>query len=194
MATFLDVTLLKHFSSIFPLLLVWAIMFGVLEYLKPFGEKKEGLYGLISMVIAVMFLLSKTAMDLIKYMAPWFIILLIFLMFMLLIFRFLGVKESEIAGVFKNRKDKAPIYWVIIFSALVFVAALGKVFFSGEGPLTQIFTQGPTLPANATAGGVAVAGEAAFWATIFHPKVLGIVFVLIVAIFAIKLLAGREGV
>ena len=48
MATFLDIGLLKHITNVFIFLLVFAIMFGLLEYKKILGKDKKSLHGIIA--------------------------------------------------------------------------------------------------------------------------------------------------
>ena len=61
MATFLDIGLIENFGVIFVILLVFLILFGLLEYMKAFGEGRRGLHALIALVVALLFLVSKVA-------------------------------------------------------------------------------------------------------------------------------------
>ena len=95
MATFLDIGLLEHFGVIFVILLVFLIVFALLEYIKPFGEEKKGLHAIIALVVALLFLVSKIATNMVKMMVPWFMVLAIFLFFTMFLIRMFAVKEKH---------------------------------------------------------------------------------------------------
>ncbi len=70
--------------------------------------------------------------------------------------------------------------FAIIIAVVILLGSLGKVYFSG-GTETEIVMRNGTLVETGEAGG---RGSGAFWATMFHPKVLGVIFVLLIAVFA----------
>lgn len=180
----LDLSLLISLKRIFPFILVWVVVYALLEWKDIFGKDKKGLRAVTAFVVAMIFLISSQASLVIEYMTPWFVILIVFVLLMLMIFKLFGASDKSIQDVIEH--DRAVIYWVIFVSLIVFFAALGKVYFTeplptGEQALTGIGA------ANAT---IAERGEGAFWQTLFHPKVIGVVFVFLLATFAIKLLAG----
>ena len=146
MATFLDVGLLENFGVIFVILLVFLIVFGILEYIKAFGEGRRGLHAIIALVVALLFLVSKVATAMIKMMVPWFMVIVIFFFFMLFIVRMFGRTEADM----KNLIADPNVYpWVIIFGVLILLLALGNalgqdLLEKGEG------TQAPTNYTDAT--------------------------------------------
>ena len=78
MATFLDTGLLSYFSVIFPALLVFVIVYALLEKTKLLGENKA-IHAIAAIAIALMLMLSRNIMNVINYMAPWFVLLFVFL-------------------------------------------------------------------------------------------------------------------
>lgn len=182
MAT-LDVGLLKYFSGIFPMILVWALIYGLLSYVKPFG-KNNAVYAIIGFVAGILVMFSQNAIDVINHMVPWFILFFILIMFLLMAYMFLGAKESDILTVLKG--NQAIVYWLIIIFVVIFVASLGKVFFTGDSAVSI-----ETGEVNVT-GEVGEQGSGAFWATLFHPKVLGMIFVLLIAVFTIVLITAEK--
>ena len=94
MVTVLSVDLLSRFSVIFSVLLVFVVVYAVIVKTKIFGDGKEGLAGLIALCIALLVAVSK-ASDLIIFMAPWFTVLLFFLLFIFMISMFAGVVSAE---------------------------------------------------------------------------------------------------
>ena len=181
MAVF-DLTIIEKLGALFPFLLVLVLVYGFLQYAKPFGKDKQAVYGVIAFVLAILTILSDTTVTIINMMAPWFILMFIVAFFLIMAFMFFGVKEKDIAHVFKT--DKAVIYWMIFFVALIFVLALGKVI-------------GPDLLSYSEGSADVVEGQefqANIFSTIFHPKVLGMVIVFVVALFTVKLLSSQDRV
>ncbi|MFA5142147.1 MAG: hypothetical protein WC471_04215 [Candidatus Woesearchaeota archaeon] len=197
MATFLDIGILKYVQVLFPFILVWAVTYSALQWREVLG-KNQSLHSIIALVVALLTVLSPQATAVIQYMSPWFAMMLIFAMFFLIFLKFFGVSEGAITRAFETSDDARFLtYWILVISIIILAGAIGKVFFGGSsvyvgssGTVLPIIT--PSTAANYTDEyGVATAsGEVNFAATIFHPKVLGMLLVLIIAAFTIKLLAG----
>lgn len=191
MATPLDVGLLSKFSIIFSMLFIFVVVYSVLSMTKLLG-KNNGVNSIVALVTALMLLFAPNVAEVINIMIPWFILLLIFILMVYLLFRFMGASESDLTKVLKEYK---AILWVIIvISVIIFLAALGKVFFSSETSDQNNFGNDnrPTIGKNGTIvpGDIAgPPGEATFWATFFHKKVLGMIFVLLIGMFALITLA-----
>ena len=181
MVSFLDIGLLQHFSVIFPVLLIFLVVYALLERFK-FPSDNKGVHALIAFSLAFIILLSKNALSIITLLSPWFIIAIIFLILLLLLFMMFGVKEQDFLNTIKEEK---LAHWSIILAAIsMLLGAIAKTFFAaapGEGGIGAAFVAGTT-------GSV---GEAAFWLILFHPKVLGVVFVMVIALFAVKMLSGN---
>ena len=195
MATVLDLGLVNYFSSIYPVLIVWAIIFALLQKTKVIGQSM-GINGIISVVIALMTLLSPTLVAIVNQMVPWFAMLIIFIVLVMLAFMTFGAKEADIASIIKN----TTFLWIMIGACLlIFGAAVANVMGQqlteasfGDGTVNSV--NNGSLPANA-AGEIPATGSTAtpnFQSNIFaiatHPKVLGMVILFAVMIFAIALL------
>jgi len=185
MVSFLDLGLLEHFSVLFPVMFVFLVVFALLERFNfPIGgEKGRGINALIALTLAGILLFSKNSLNIVSLLAPWFVIGIVFLLLLFLLFMMFGVKEDQFLKVV--REDKLVNLSVVIISIILLMGAIAKTFFAatpdGSGGFGEAFVTG-------TAGSV---GEAAFWLTLFHPKVLGVLFVLVIALFAVKLLSGN---
>lgn len=182
MATVLDVGLLGYFNVVFSFILVWTLVFALLQKTKVLGEK-AGLNGLIAVAVAFLVSLSDNVVEMIRFMIPWFAIAIIFFVLLILIFMVFGAGEKDIFGYIQ--KDRS-VGWVIIGVVLVIVgASFSNVF--GQELLSQAAEGGAT---NVTAGGVATGSfQQNIYATLFHPKVLGMIVLFAIAIFAIALLS-----
>ena len=181
----IDLSLIVSLKRIFPFLLVWVVIYALLEWRDIFGKDKKGIRALTAFVVAMIFLVSSEASLIIEYMTPWFTIMIIFVMLMLMIFKMFGASDSTIKTMIES--NQSVIYWIIFVSILIFFAALGKVYFTTPLPTGEQLAAG----VGATDATVAGTGEGAFWQTLFHPKILGTMLIFLIATFAIKLLAGE---
>ncbi len=172
MATFLDVTGLAAFSKIFVFVLVLLVLYAVFASNQAFGGAKW-IAWLIALVVAIFVILSDLATGLIQHISPWFAVLFVFVIFIATASKIFGATEG----------DFAEYKWVlIVLVVLVFVV----------GALTYVRQQS-TLPGDVDEDGNVIK-ESNYAATanfIFHPKVMGIIFVLLVAVFTVALLAGK---
>ncbi|MBI4980140.1 hypothetical protein HZC30_01115 [Candidatus Woesearchaeota archaeon] len=185
MATFLDVGLLNYFSSIYPFLFVLVLVYALLQKTKALGDS-IGTNATIAVAAALMTMLSKTLIDVINFMIPWFVVVIIFLVLVILVFQIFGAKEADLTSAMK---DKA-VYWTLIGIALVImVAAFGKVL--GQSLTEVSFQQGVNATNVTGSGGVATSSfESNIYATLFHPKVLGLMIMFAIAIFAVAFLSA----
>ncbi len=185
MATFLDVGLLNYFSSIYPFLFVLVLVYALLQKTKALGES-IGTNATIAVAAALMTMLSQTLIDVINFMIPWFVVMIIFLVLVILVFQIFGAKESDLASAMKDKS----VYWTLIGIALVImVAAFGKVL--GQSLTEASFQQGVDATNVTSGGGVATPSfESNIYATLFHPKVLGLIIMFAIAIFAVAFLSA----
>ena len=189
MATFLDIGLLQHFQVIFPFIFVFATVFALLEFVKPFGKETDrGIHSLIAVCVAGMLLFSPQMIDMINFMAPWFVLLILFILFLLMIFRFAGTPEKDVIAVMSKWDT---IHWfILIFGIIIVIAAAGKVYGPGLLSLSANGTPAQEI-ANVTPKTPETFGENV-WAVIFHPKIVGLLFILLIASFTVRLMAGPE--
>lgn len=187
MATFLDIELLRNFQVIFPFLLVFCITYGVLTYTKIFGENK-GLEAMIAIIFAFMSLFSDIVTETINTAAPWFVLLLIFTVFLLMGFMVLGIKEADIMSLLKNPEYSFINWWIAILVIIIILGSLSYTLAQKKGGYPPFIED-----SNITADDGIPKQESDFWATLFHPKVLGLLALLLIAFFTIsRLTSGKE--
>jgi hypothetical protein len=186
MATFLDIGLAQHFSVIFPMLLVFVIIFALLEKSKMLGDNK-GLHSLIAFSIAMMMLFVPGVTQVISIMAPWFVLIFLLVIFFVMIMLAIGMKWETFAGYMSGWET--PHWFLLVIALIIFIGALGSVYGSSMLPYSGANT------ANATEGGVTGTTtdtgdfNANVGRVIFHPKTIGLVFLLMVGALTIKLLS-----
>lgn len=180
MATLLDLTALEHFSSLFSFLFVLVIVFGVLSYSKFLGENKT-IHALIALFLAIITLFSETVVEAINKMAPWFVLLFVFILFMLMAVKIFGTTDADIMGVLKDSNYQYIILWVVAIGIIIAVGSLTSVVWGGDQGLPVY---------NESSTDVGSTGGDAFFGTLFHPKLLGVVFLLLVSLFTIQKLTA----
>ena len=186
MATFLDVGLFQYFNIIFAVLLIFAIVLALLQKFEILG-KNISINIMVAIAIAFMSLMSKTLIQLINFIAPWFVLVFIFLILLLLIYQTLGAKEADIASALK--KEKIIIWTVIGVGLIIIFAGFGQVL--GQ----ELLEQRTSAPSNVTTvdGGLASGDfESNIYSTLFNPKVLGLIVIFLIAIFAAAFISGTE--
>lgn len=163
----IDIGLLSFISPIFVFLFVMVLFFAVLEKTKIFGENK-GVNALLSFCVALLFIITTTATELVKILTPWLVMLIIISMIFMVFFLFLGVKPDTIS----EAVGKPGFFWPIFIVLLIVLGiALTQVFGPQIASLTQEDQEG-------FAKNVAQ--------IIFHPKILSVIILLLIASYAIK--------
>ncbi|MCC7574660.1 hypothetical protein KO361_03645 [Candidatus Woesearchaeota archaeon] len=203
MVTFLDIGLLGAVSSLFMIILVFVIMYGFLSWTKPFGDKNQGLYALIAFGFAIISMTSEGFITLIAYITPWFFTIIFIGFFILFVLMMFGLKQKDlVAGTTSELRT-----WVIIITVVLMLFGLGAAF----GQTTREATTGPTTLTETTTPSTGEPGQIYYGddytttttttrssdpssfgedvtATLFHPKVLGMIVILLVGAFAMFLL------
>ena len=188
MANPIQLGLLSDFSPVFTMLFVFAFTYALLQYSKIFGENKS-IHSIIAITLSFLVLLSPNIVKAINLMLPWYVVIMVLILVLLMAFGMLGARESDFENLLHSKTS--VIYWVLIVSVIIFVASLGSIYFSGQ-PINQ--KDGNVMPRTSINGTISgdVGGEGvgAFWSTLFHPKVLGLIFTLLIGVFAISLLSS----
>jgi hypothetical protein len=190
MATFVDISIIKNFTTVFTFLLVFVILFGMLEVFKVFGEGRKGIHAIVAMIIAFLVSISTGVMTVIQTFTPWFVIVIIVVFFILFAVRMFGVKEESITKAF----HEGPILtWILIFTVLILLFSLGAGF--GQQSLEQ-GQKGGTTTSVATGNQTAPTDTGSFqqnlYNTIYHPKILGFLLIMLIVIVAMLLLTDKE--
>lgn len=168
MATFLDVVGLEYFSNFFVFIFVWLVVYAVFTYTKFFGQNKAiGI--IIGLIIGIFVLFSPNTVSLIQYIAPWFAIIFVFVILISVTTKMFGATEI----------DSLASLRVISLILIIITVIVGSIGYIGS----KVGVGG-----NET-------GEEKDYSKIknflLHPKFLGMLFVLLIAVFTVALLAGK---
>ena len=168
MATFLDIAGLQQFSSIFVFIFVWLVVFALLTYTKMFGGNK-GISVVIGLIIALFVLFSPIATGTIEYIAPWFAVVFVFVIFVTMALKLFGASGVESLGSLR-------LITVVVIVIILIVGALSyvrqQITVPGDNETSVDYSKTTTI--------------------LFHPKILGILFIMIIAIFTIVLMAVKQ--
>lgn len=183
MATILDIGLLGIAAPIFGFLLIFIIAYGFLSKTQLFGDQK-GLYALIAVCLAFIVLISDAVAILLFFMTPWFFVLVFIAFFVIFLLMIFGLKPEQLtAGSSQEMRT-----WAIILSVVILIFGLGQAF--GQTSL-EATTGTDTVrePTDPSAGGVATDDFGTnVINTLVNPKVLGLIAIMLVAVFSMFLL------
>ena len=169
MATFLDVTGLQYFSSFFIFIFVWLVVYAVLLYSKILGDNKF-IHALIGFILAWLVLISPLATGAIQYIAPWFGLVFVLVILITVLLKVFGASPLEIEA-YAQLKTGAMVIIILILVVGVLSYVREQTVIPGEAEKDIDYSKTVSI--------------------IFHPKVIGAVFVLVIAVFTIALLAGK---
>jgi hypothetical protein len=180
MATILDLGALKAFDKVFTFVLVTVIIYAFLSKTDYFKDERRVFAAIIALTVGVLTLTSGLVINTVNLMAPWFVLLIIFAMFMMLAFMLFGFSLDDIKKFIESGNFGVG-NWIMWLAIIIGVGSLVYVWDqqAGFGELTQ---------GNVSAE-QAAQEDYGFWQTLFHPKILGMALVMLVAFFTIKFLS-----
>src|SRR3989344_674936 len=186
MASPLDIGLVQVFQIIFPFLFVLTVMFAFLTQIKPFKENQ--VFGAIMAVsLAVLTMFSPLVIKIINTMAPWFVLVFVGVVFLLLAYYIIGYDDVMLKEAINTGEYNGAIaVWVVAIVLIISIGSTASVI-SQEKGFSGLTAENATAPL--------VEGEteqAGFFQTILHPKVLGMAVVMLVAFFAVSALTKQS--
>ena len=164
MATFLDVTGLQHFSSIFVFLFVWIVVYATLLWTKLLGQNNF-VNILVGLLLGLFVLITPLATDIVSSIAPFLAVIFVFIILITMAAKMLGGDSVAFPGL--------KAVFIIFIVIVVFIAAGTKIKESLNSQAEK----------NESSGTLNL---------IFNPTFLGIVLIFAIAVFTIALLASRS--
>lgn len=184
MATLLDVTLLGSLEALWPFLLVFAIGYAVLS--KWMFKEQHNVAAIVAFVLAILAAYSPITSKTINLMAPWFVLLFIFAIFIIIAYSALGVPGDKITAVITSKdKGNTIAMWIIALSLIIGIGSLASVV-SQEQSFLGLSQSNTTIISSD-----GVSETSGFFQTLVHPKVLGLALVLLIAYFTVSNLTER---
>ena len=205
MATFLDLTLMDQFSSIFVVIFVFAILYAIFEWTKFLGAENKNIRAILAFTLAVLTLFSPEVINLFMVMGPLFVIVFIFIVFLIMLLKMFGATDADFTKAIQS-KDKVVINWVVTIAILILIIAIGKSYGQDTLVLTNEdaervtssdddyssgssidLTEGTSSSSSSSDGDSFDSNVAQ---ALFHPKVLGMILTLIICTFTLMLLTA----
>ncbi|MDD5331219.1 MAG: hypothetical protein PHE43_00135 [Candidatus Nanoarchaeia archaeon] len=174
MASLIDFGFFSFLKPVFTWILVFVILYAIIAKTKIFGSAAMGFFA--AFAISFLFMVTPGVSDLITVAAPWYAILMILIVLILLVFMFVGIGEDKISVAF----EQPWLIWLIVIIVIVgiFGYAATKTF-GGD-------VQGLTSDEEGSDVTTDIAK------ILFHPRLLGALFILVVAAQAIRLIGGKK--
>ncbi|MFW6008737.1 MAG: hypothetical protein ACOCP8_05655 [archaeon] len=192
MATFMDFSLLTGAKGIFAFLLVFCLVYGIIKFTNVL-DLSDGLTSIIAVTMAFFFVLNPATVKLIEVLAPWYTLMMFIIIILLMMVMIFGNLGSDFQTITTNigSKYKVIVVWIIVISCLILAGGVGSVFLSGESSPFSVnkFENTNETQKSFNEGDVGGTGPEAFMATIFHPKVISSIMVLLIAALAVYFLS-----
>ncbi len=167
MATFLDVTGLQYFSSLFVFIFSWGVLYSVLLLSKVFGENKV-IPAVLSAVMSFFMLFNPFLVDLIQTIAPWMGFVFIFVILLIVSMKLLVPGSEDLTF-----PARAATLIVILFIFVIAIAVKVKeAYVPADAKDREDFSK---------TGNV-----------LLHPKVLGALLLLAIAVLTVGLLTAKN--
>ncbi len=171
---------LGFYQTVFPFLLILALMYGLLSKTKPFGDSKA-INIIISFIVAMFFTALVRSSLFLANLLPIFTAFLVILLLVMLIFMFIGVPAENITEAIKQPAGYVTL--IALFVILIFVV-LSQTFpeqaLIGQPELAEQYNI--TEPTEGREGLVYFLSQQAT-AIILSPPILGLIILL--TLFAI---------
>ena len=168
MATILDIGLLSLLSPIFVFLIVFVLIYGILLKTSLFPEDQKALKLIAAVSIAAVSVFAGAVTNLITVVTPWLVFLIFILVIFFLMFSFVGMKDTKEIW---DTIGGPSLYFVL--ALIIIISGLAAVFEKDVSPFGE--DQGKTVKSEVIS-------------TLTHPRMLGALFLLIVATFTIRFL------
>jgi hypothetical protein len=166
-----DVSAFVYFLPIFAFLIVFSIVFAVLNRYKIIGENMF-FQLFFSFVVATIFVTASSARQVVLNVIPWFAVLIVAMLLLLFLVSFIG--KADIVA------SKGVAWIFIILLIIVFFIAGIKVFAS---------TLGPYLPGSTSNEGNPTLINFFDW--LYSPRVAGAFLLILAAVFVSWILVRK---
>ncbi len=166
-------------------------MFGILQVVKIFGEKSQNLNAIIGFCIALFLTFADKPRLIVNGMIPWFALMFVFGLFLLTAMRFIFGSEAGDSMLLSMLGGKTGAgWWVGVGAIIILIVGISSVIGdpladSGENATTDASTGNSDGSSGSTATDDY---RTNVLNTLYHPKLLGAVVLLLIALFAILLI------
>ncbi|MBT3408963.1 hypothetical protein HOK68_01775 [Candidatus Woesearchaeota archaeon] len=204
MAQVLDLSLIQYFLPILLFLIIWAVLYSLLKN-KQYISDKDSINSLIAFIASLLIVIESNSVLFLGTLLPIFLFIAVATIFFLLIFSFIGWESKSLN---EEVESNSIITWVVVVIGFLIVAySAGQIF--GQQLLESRNPDG--VPSdikneyglneknniiNSNNNEIKSTGTGDFFSnltnTLFNPKVLGMLLILIVGALVIIMLSIPE--
>ncbi|MCD4759985.1 hypothetical protein K8R33_03785 [archaeon] len=162
MATFWDTGVLEYFTPVLVFILIFVVIFAILQKSKILGGYQKADF-VISLMVALLALVSESTVKFVAVVSTWYVLLIVAFILIMLALYTSGATPGD--GIFEL---DVPYQIVFYLALTILVVAISNVF----GPVFTPYSAG---------------ADPGWWAlrTIFHPNVLGVLLIMLIAVVLI---------
>jgi len=182
MATILDLGILKGFTNVFIWLLIFVVVYGALEVSNLL--KNRGLHLLIAFAITLIVAITGAGTDIVSAITPWAVVLVVLIFFVFAIGQFAGLDSKEILSFLGGASHKGVMWYVLIPLIIILLVAWTGGCSQNQKPAVN--TSGQTVTAQTPQ-------QQSPLQTLVNPKVLGMIVIMLIAMFTLLMMAGGGG-
>ena len=166
----------------FIFMFIFVALYGLLTKIKILGEN-VALNLVAAFCIAAVSTFAGTLITPLKTVIPWITFTILILVLLFAMYKFFGITDDE--KIWDTIGGKTPYFVLVVLIVFISVVALYEPevspYAQGEQPTT---TGTPTVPQGSNVQGEVIR-------TLTHPRLLGALFILIVASFSIRLIVDK---
>ena len=195
MVSFIDFAFVEGLRPIFVFLIIFAVIYALLTNGNYLGTNKT-LHAIIAFVIGIFMALSSKLTQVIMVMIPWFVIIIFFIVLTIVVFKVSGIngEQPDMAEL------KPALMWVLLIVFLVIlVGSISYVYGQDELEITKgdiNFEDSNITHTTGSPSKLAVGYPDSLdsdttdyahnaKATIYHPRMLGLIFILIIGMLTV---------
>ena len=176
MATVLDLSIINHFSIVFAWLLVFGVIYGIMETGSVFQNRAVAV--LIAAVVSTLMMTFTGTVSFITGIIPWFVVIAIFIVFLLVLSKSLGFQNEEIVSNFGGKSVVMWIFMLLVVAVVISLVAGGQI---ADESQVQVDEEGNPVDGGPGTSALGIIRDA---------KVLGVVVVLAISALAVMLMSG----
>lgn len=179
MVTPLTTGLIKSFDIVYAFLFVSIIVYVALGRIKSL-EEQQVIRAIAGVIVGFITLTSNIAIQTVKTMMPWFVILFIIIIFGLLTYQLFGIGEGTITEVLSGSEHGPTFHnWLL---TIIIMIALGSLYSVISGQPSSIESDVINAPQ-----------QEGFFSSMISPEVLGVIAILLIGLFATFYITESSG-
>ncbi len=180
MVTPLTNGLIKSFDNVYAFVFVAIVVYVALGRIKSL-EESHIIRAVAGFLAGILTLTSAIAVQTVKTMLPWFVLLFIIIIFALIAYQLFGISEDTITSVLTS-SEHGPVFhnWLL---TIIIVIALGSLY--------SVVSSQPAV-VNVQPDIISAPQQEGFFTALISPEIIGVVAILLTGLFATFYITSQE--